>query len=33
MAYFNEEHKKQLRETQIPKDLQESFNLGTKLGK
>ena len=33
MAYFNEEHKKQVRETQFPKDLQEAFNLGVKLGK
>ena len=33
MAYFSEEHKKQVRETQFPKDLQEAFNLGIKLGK
>ena len=33
MAGFNEEHKKQVRETQFPKDLQEAFNIGVKLGK
>ena len=33
MAYFDKEHKAQVRETQFPKDLQEAFNLGVKLGK
>lgn len=33
MAYFDEEHKKQVRETQFPRDLQEAFGLGAKLGK
>lgn len=31
MAGFNEEHKKEMREKQFPKDLENAFNMGAKL--
>lgn len=33
MASFNEEHKKQVRETQFPKDLEKAFEMGARLGR
>ena len=32
MASFNEQHKKEMREKQFPKDLQKAFEMGTRLG-
>ncbi len=32
MGSFSEEHKKQMRETAFPKDLEEAFKLGARLG-
>ena len=32
MGSFKEEHKKAMRETQFPKDLEEAFKLGARLG-
>ena len=33
MAGFNEEHKKLSRETNFPKDLEQAFKLGARLGR
>lgn len=33
MASFNEEHKKKMREEQFPRDLEEAFSLGARLGR
>ncbi len=32
MASFQEEHKKEMREKQFPKDLEEAFRMGAGLG-
>ena len=32
MASFNEEHKKEMRANQFPKDLEQAFLMGTRLG-
>ena len=32
MAGFNEEHKKEMREKQFPKDLEYAFNMGVRMG-
>ncbi|MDO4867091.1 MAG: flavodoxin family protein [Clostridia bacterium] len=33
MAGFDEAHKRQMRETQFPRDLEAAFNLGARLGR
>ena len=33
MAGFNEEHKKSMRETQFPQDLEVAFQMGVRLVK
>lgn len=33
MAGFSEEHKKQMRETQFPRDLEKAFEMGARLAK
>lgn len=33
MAGFSEEHKKKMREEQFPRDLEEAFSLGARLGR
>ena len=32
MASFKEEHKKEMREKQFPKDLEQAFQMGVRLG-
>ena len=33
MAGFDEAHKKQMRETQFPRDLERAFSMGAELGR